>query len=566
VDAVRALTGYDRVMAYRLDEGAGVVVAEARDARLPTFLHHYFPGSDIPRQACALYVRNRVRVIPDVSYRPAPLVWDEGAAPPEPLDMSDSVLRSVSPVHVQYLGNMGVGASASISIVVDGELWGLIACHHHAPRAIGYVERELGKHVGQLLSQQIAVHRRTRAQLETVRLAQKRDETLSLIAGLGPIGDALLRHARDVARLLPADGVAILAGDEIETAGVTPPRERLAALADAMAANATDGIFATDSLAGIWPEAADYAAQASGALFCDVRDDSGLVFLWFRAEQVETVNWAGNPHKPVGPGEAGPLSPRKSFELWSEQVRHRARPWSAAELAGARAFGNGVADALQQEKLRELNRQLRKTLSDREDLIAQKDLLMREVNHRVQNSLQLVNSMLYLQAKESESDEVRTHFELARQRLTAVAMVHRRLWRTDKIGDVRLDTFLAELADELIQIWGEAWTAEVEVQADPVTLPTDKGIVLGLVLTELLTNAVKYAYGGAPGAIRLEARATGRDELAVTVSDRGVGLKAAAPRKSFGSKLIETLTRQLRGRLTTEDNHPGTKVTLTFSV
>jgi chemotaxis family two-component system sensor kinase Cph1 len=129
----RALTGFDRVMIYKFrDDGSGVVVAEDAASGQRSFLNHHFPASDIPKQARALYVRNLVRVIPDVSYRPQPLVpeWTEA----EPLDMSVSVLRSVSPVHIQYLKNMDVAASASISIVKDGALWGLIACHHGAPR------------------------------------------------------------------------------------------------------------------------------------------------------------------------------------------------------------------------------------------------------------------------------------------------------------------------------------------------------------------------------------------------------------------------------------------------
>ncbi|MEJ8628978.1 GAF domain-containing protein [Sphingomonas sp. I4] len=126
------LTGFDRVMLYRfLDEDAGRVVAEARSANLPSFLHHHFPASDIPKQARALYVRNKTRSIPDVDYVPAP-IRPEGF---ETLDLSDVSLRSVSPVHVRYLKNMGVAASASISIVKDGLLWGMIACHHYTPAA-----------------------------------------------------------------------------------------------------------------------------------------------------------------------------------------------------------------------------------------------------------------------------------------------------------------------------------------------------------------------------------------------------------------------------------------------
>ncbi len=437
-DKVRALTGYDRVMAYRLDENSGAVVAESLDPSLSSFLHHRFPASDIPRQARELYLRNPVRVIPDVEYRPAPLVWI-GAPPESPLDLSDSLLRSVSPVHIQYLRNMEVGASASISVIVDGRLWGLIACHHHGPRPIGSVERRLCTHIGQLLSGQIGARLRSRAQMEELRLARLRDETLFLVCGPESIGSMLPRHAAEVQRLAAADGAAIVSAGRVELTGATPSAEEVLSLVPRLSAAAENGIFRTHSLASIWPDTASMSAKASGILFCEVRKDPDLFLIWFRAEQVEEVNWAGNPHKPFADDPGAFLTPRRSFASWCETVRHQARNWTSAEVQSALSFRTALIDRFQQEELTELNGRLRKILSEREELLVQKDLLMREVHHRVQNSLQLVNAMLHLQGKEAEQPEVRTHFEMARQRLTAVAMVHRRLWRSDQIGDVRLD-------------------------------------------------------------------------------------------------------------------------------
>jgi light-regulated signal transduction histidine kinase (bacteriophytochrome) len=157
VRELQRLTGFDRVMVYRfLEDGSGCVLAEDKAAGLPPFLNHHYPASDIPRQARELYVRNLVRVIPDVGYAPAPLEPTVRAGGRGPLDMSDCALRSVSPIHVRYLKNMGVGASMSVSVVRDGTLWGLVACHHRSPRPVPYELREVCKHVGQILSQQIA--------------------------------------------------------------------------------------------------------------------------------------------------------------------------------------------------------------------------------------------------------------------------------------------------------------------------------------------------------------------------------------------------------------------------
>ena len=561
--AVRRLTGYERIMVYRfLPDGAGTVVAESKAEDIPSLLNHHFPASDIPRQARQLYARNLVRVIPDARYVPAQVEWFADGQPDKSLDMSDCHLRSVSPIHLQYLINMGVAASASISVMSGGELWGLIACHNRVPRHLGFVHREIGKHIGQLLGSQVAARQRSEVQLEVVRLGQRRDELLSFLTGIGTLEESMERHPDDLMRIIPSDGVAVCNGGRIALAGSAPRVDQVEMLLQALPSGLGEP-FATHRLVDLHQGAAEFAAAASGALFCLVRRDPILAIVWFRAEQVETVNWAGNPHKAVE-GEAGALTPRKSFDLWRETVTNEARRWSAAEIDAADRLRSALLQALDQQELQRLNQQLRRTLGDKEELIAQKDLLMREVHHRVQNSLQLVNAMLSLQEREAGSEEVRTQFERARQRLTAVAMVHRRLWRSDKIGDVRLETFLAELTDELVKVWGGQWRGNIKLDAAPISLSTDKGIIVGLIVTELTTNAVKYAYGGVAGPIGIEAKEAGSGRLTIAVSDRGPGLQPKPGSHSFGSKLVETLVRQLGGTLEIQDNVPGVRAVFSF--
>lgn len=564
-EAVHALSGYERVMVYRfLPDNSGAVVAEARADGLSSLLNHRFPESDIPKQARALYARNHVRVIPNSHYAPAPLQWAPGHAPRQPLDMSDCHLRSVSPIHLQYLKNMGVAASASISIMVGGRLWGLIACHHTAVRHLDFVEREMCRHVGQLIGTHIAARERSAAQAEIARLGQSREEALQILGpAFGSIEGSVTRHLAELVRAIPADGVAVCLEGRIEAFGSVPPPAALRTLLPRLVPAEEREAFASHRLSALFPDAADYAAAASGALSIVVRSVPQFSITWFRAEQVETVNWAGNPHKAVDE-ESGQLTPRKSFALWGETVRQQAREWSRAEVAAAVRLRADVVELLDKQELRRLNGQLRQALTDREQLIEHKDLLMREVHHRVQNSLQLVNSMLYLQERSSGNDEVRAQFELARQRLTAVAMVHRRLWRTDKLGDVRLDTFMAELVDELASIWDPRWREAITQDVAPVTMSTDQSILLGLVVTELLTNAVKYAYAGQPGPILIEATQGNDSRLRLVVADRGSGLASDEPRQSFGSHLVETLVGQLSGTLERADNDPGLRLILTF--
>lgn len=566
-DAVHTLSGYERIMVYRfLADGSGAVIAEARDPHVASMLNHRFPESDIPKQARTLYARNHVRVIPDSAYVPVPLEWVAGHEPSQPLDMSDCHLRSVSPIHLQYLRNMGVAASASISIMVGGKLWGLIACHHHAPCELDFVEREMCKHVGQLVGAYITARERSSEQVELARLAQHRDEVLQMVApGIGSVEESILRHASHIVRAIPSDGVAICLDGRIELAGSTPSLEELRGLLPLLAPRTEGEAFASHSLAAEFPGATEFAQAASGALSILVRAEPHFSITWFRAEQIETVNWAGNPHKSRD-ADTGILTPRKSFDLWRETVHQQSREWSDAEREAAGRLRTAVIEMLDRQELRQLNRQLRRAVGEKEKLIAHKDLLMREVHHRVQNSLQIVNSMLYLQERDSGSGEVRGQFELARQRLTAVAMVHRRLWRTDQVGDVRLDTFMAELVEELASIWDPRWRESITQHVAPVTLSTDKSILLGLIVTELLTNAVKYAYDGAPGPILIECARTDGGSVKLVIADRGTGVAADNSRQSFGSRLIQTLVQQLGGTLEREENSPGLKVLLSFPI
>ena len=186
---------------------------------------------------------------------------------------------------------------------------------------------------------------------------------------------------------------------------------------------------------------------------------------------------------------------------------------------------------------------------------------MQEVNHRVQNSLQLVNSMLHLQMRQASDDHVKAHFEEASRRIMAISAVHHRLWRADHIQSVDFGSYLEELRDGLVEGWGKAWAEQIVVRADHVMIPTNQAVVLALVVTELLTNAVKYAYGGQPGRIEVRLKKS-RNAIRVLVRDQGVGLTGSPSKSGLGSRLIRSLISQLDGELEMSTEAPGTSVTL----
>ncbi len=242
-------------------------------------------------------------------------------------------------------------------------------------------------------------------------------------------------------------------------------------------------------------------------------------------------------------------------------MRSQARPWSAAEVDAARRLGVALFDLRQERMLRDLNVRLRDALAEKERLLAQKDLLMLEVNHRVQNSLQLVDAMLRLQVAHSEDAHVKELFSEASRRVMAIGTLHGRLWKSDQIESVDLRTYFSELGEGLIETLDQTWRRQLKVSGARVLAPTSTAVVLGLLIGELLTNAVKYAYGGAAGPIEVLVKDAPGGRVRVSVRDFGVGIQDAG-KAGLGSRLVEALIKQLNGEVEVESGAEGTEVTL----
>ncbi|MBI0474358.1 GAF domain-containing protein [Sphingomonas sp. MA1305] len=555
--AFRTLTGFDRVMIYRfLDDEAGCVVAEDRDPELGSFLNHHFPASDIPRQARALYIRNRTRAIPDAAYAPQPLRPSHLAN----IDLSDVALRSVSPIHLEYLRNMGVEASASISIVKDGLLWGLIACHHNSPRLMPPDVRGAAATLASGLARQIRAKEEAAAYRERLNLRVVEDMVTPRLQGDVPLHEAIAGMKGDLRAMLNADGFAVVTRTAVVTDGRCPSPKVLGRFADWARGRGGEPV-ATHMLSTMMPGAAEHRALASGMIALPLRDDDATL-IWLRAERIQEIEWAGNPHKSVSlaPGER--LSPRASFETWSETVRGRSRRWSLEEIEAAHRLRRRFHEARQGQQLRALNHDLNLALVEKDALLAQKDVLMKEVNHRVQNSLQLVASFLRLQAKTAGDGAVADHLAEAQARLAAVALVHRRLYRDDQVESVDLSRYVEELVADMRTSLGADWGAQMRLDLAPVLVPTDRAVNIGLILTELVINASKYAYDGRPGPLSIALEQHGA-LLRLIVADQGRGKGQG---EGFGSRMMAAMVQRLDGEIAYLDNDPGVRAIMTAPI
>ncbi|GHF47923.1 light-regulated signal transduction histidine kinase (bacteriophytochrome) [Deinococcus metalli] len=361
---VRHLTGFDRVMVYQFaPDGTGSVIAEQLAPGMEAFLGLRYPASDIPQQARALYVLNMIRIISDVHAVPSPL----SALPehPQPLDLSYAGLRAVSPIHIEYLKNMGVGASMSISIVRGQELWGLIACHHDSPRVLPYDVRGACEFLGQVASVQLSARQERDEQAYELRLrAAESDLVDRLVRQPDPL-EALGAEDGTLLSFINAPGAAIHYGGETLLLGLTPTRAQVAELCAWLATQPEAQVVHTDALGREFPAARVYADTASGMLAVPLTQSRQDYVLWFRPELLRAVTWGGDPNKPVQVDASGTgrLSPRQSFAAWQETVRGHAAPWQPAELQAARALRRAIsAVALRRaEETRELNVELQRS-------------------------------------------------------------------------------------------------------------------------------------------------------------------------------------------------------------
>ena len=336
VTEVRALTGFDRVMAYRFrHDESGEVVAEARSEELVPYLGQRYPASDIPAQARRLYLLNTLRMITDVQYVPVPVLSPGGA---EPLDMSHAVLRSVSPIHLEYLQNMGVGASMSVSIVVNGRLWGLLACHHRSARQVPYSIRMACDVMAQVISLAIQSLESQRDAHTSAEAAAVRTRLMREVLEAEDLLGALSQHAVEVAASLEADALVLAQEGKITVHGDLP-REVAIAIVQALPDPFQVELFSSGQRSDWPPALLPLLGKWVGLLaFCFDPINGGWL-LAFRVEQVETVRWGGRPEKSVETGPLGPrLTPRGSFEEWCETVRDQAVPWSPGTVAHANAL------------------------------------------------------------------------------------------------------------------------------------------------------------------------------------------------------------------------------------
>jgi two-component system, chemotaxis family, sensor kinase Cph1 len=347
VAEVRKITEFDRVMLYKFDaDGHGAVIAEDKVAEMESYLGLHFPNSDIPPLSRSMFIANRIRVIPDIRNQGVELIPAHNPRTNLPTDLTLSILRSTDPCHTEYLQNMGVGASLTISLIKDDELWGLIACHHRTPKLLPYELRQACEFLGQVIFAQISIGEDIADYSYRAKIAHWRSIGIEQISQSRSFVDGLMGQSPNLLDLFDVCGAAIWAGGEWTSIGLIPPTTALDNLVQWLTRNAPDDIFTTDALSFLNPAAAEFKDVASGLLAISLLPNSYI--LCFRHEVIQTVNWGGDPHHAyqlvtAADGQVR-LGPRTSFALWKEIVRGHSRPWQAVEILAATELRKSIVN------------------------------------------------------------------------------------------------------------------------------------------------------------------------------------------------------------------------------
>lgn len=539
VTELRAATGFDRVMMYRfLPDGSGAVIAEAAGIGIDSFLGLHYPENDIPKPAIVPHRPSQVRLIPDAGYTAAPIL-PQGA---EALDLGQSALRSASPGHLLYLAKMGVAASLSRSIVLHGQIWGLIACHHHTPRYLPHRLRAACDLFADTAVAQLTMKVATEDFGARLLATGVHEELVTRMTQANDLAEGLIWSNPNLLDFIPAGGVGLWVDGKFSGLGATPDFIQVEALVAWLNETSHEGIFQTDCLPLLYKPAQAYTNIASGILAVSISRTSHDYVLWFRPEVVRTVTWAA---KPARPADSLVQTTHKRFAAWQESVRLHATPWRGVELEAAQRLRLSLLEvvlrrmdqvarqreiarrrqeevnqeldrrleqaqvatlAYQQESERravveaELSQVLRRTVADQE---AERQRIARELHDTLGQSLTLLQLGLDgVNRAAPACQDIQTR--VAALKTLAIDLgqqVHRLAWeiRPTVLDDLGLQTAIRNL----LETWGERSSLHFDLHlalADR-RLPPNIESTLYRVLQEALTNVVRHAEATRVGVI-----------------------------------------------------------------
>jgi chemotaxis family two-component system sensor kinase Cph1 len=550
VQEVRKVTGFDRVMLYKFDDdGHGAVIAEEKLASMEPYLGLHYPESDIPKPARKLLKSNWIRLIPDTYGESVDIYPENNPVSEQPIDLTHSILRSAYSCHMEYLHNMGVGASLTISLIKDGNLWGLIACHHQTPKYVSYELRKACEFLGRVIFSELSAKEETENYDYRMQLTYIQSRLVEYMSQEENFIDGLVKFKPNLLDLTSAQGAAVCFGGKYTLIGETPKEEDINYLVQWLRNNVNDEVFYTDSLARIYPDAERFKSVASGLLAIPISKRNYV--LWFRPEVIQTVNWGGNPHEAFEVNkleENVSLCPRKSFELWKETVRFMSLPWQYVEIKAALELRKAIVNIVlrQADELAQLAHDLELSNSELKKFayVASHDL--QEPLNQVANYVQLIE-MRYREALDEDGEEFITYVvegvSLMQTLIDDVLAYSKVDMQGIAFQIVEVKTPLESALNNLRKRIAETGA---KITYDTLPCVMADGTQLMQLFLNLVGNAIKFRSDKPPeihiGVERQE------DNWLFSVRDNGIGLDP-----KFSDRIFIIFQR-----LHTRDEYPGT--------
>lgn len=535
VRSIKEITGMGRVFLYSFDHNDDArVMAETLDAGYPSYDGQRFPASDIPQQARRLYTINHVRLIADANYKPAKLVPALDPDTGLPTDLGFAALRSVSPVHLQYMRNMGTIASMSISLVIKGRLWGMISCHDMAPRFVPFEVRTACEQLGQVLALRIESIIESNEYAYRLQLRGRLVNILAALSQPEQFAHNMAGASNELLMLMNASGAALVFEGDTMLFGETPGRTEVNALVEWLGAGAANGELQHSScLSRDFPPAASYTACASGMLAISISRTHRHYVIWFRPEVVQTVEWAGDPaHKESGPAMA--LTPRRSFNVWRQTVRATSTPWHQNELEVALEFRSAILGIVlaRAEEMAGLADELGRANKELESFSY-------SVSHDLRAPLRHIvgfTDLLIEFEGSTLNDRANRYLKNIADSARFAGKLVDDLLSFSQMGRSALHAAMTDMnlvvQSAIKRATQDAQGRRIEWNVEPLPVIRCDATFIELAVYNLLSNAVKYSRNRSVSTIAIRAETT-PEEFIFHVADNGVGFSMDYVHKLF---------------------------------
>lgn len=524
VDTIKYVTNMERVVLYRfLEDASGYVIAEAKDDDIESYLHLHFPASEIPQQARELYKKNWVRLVPNVDlepYRLLPSVEESGR---KPMDMSQSILRSLSPIHLQYVRNQGLKASMSMSLVTHDKLWGLISCHSRKPQYVPQNVRLECENLSQLFSWHLY------AKEEEFYIKKKEftdkaiDNLLNKNQFKNSIIDIFTENEKEVLEIVDADGFMFYTKDESVSLGHTPELSDVLKITE-KARLKNQEFFTSRDITEYLP-GLDFNG-IKGVMLVSLLEQKNYFTAWFRKEKKEVERWVGNrDEKNIDAPKKERLKPRSSFAVNEVIIENKSPEWVQQDIDIAERFNKVfMAYALSTHE------SMRQDISDLRIQDRYKDEFLATLAHELRNPLSPILAGIKLMEEGLDQEDQVSMLSMMERQVNHMTTMINDLMDVSRItrGKVKLEMDSVPVKDIVRNAIETCKNAVSEKNHDlKVDLPDDDLYILGdvtrlsQVFVNILNNAVKYTPNG--GIIEVKANQKG-EEVELTIKDNGMGI------------------------------------------